>query len=57
MRHLLIIDYVKELKLKKSSHENAFASKTYENISPHCEVGHKNIETRAYIYVTTCKAL
>ena len=37
--------------------ENAVASKTYENISPHCEAGHKNIETRAYIYVTTCKAL
>jgi hypothetical protein len=52
-----MIDYVKELKLKKISHENAVASKTYENISPHCEAGHKNIETRAYIYVTTCKAL
>ena len=39
------------------SRENAVASKTCKNISPHCEAGHKNIETRAYIYVTTCKAL
>ena len=45
------------IKTEKKSHENAVASKTYENISPHCKAGHKNIETRAYIYVTTCKAL
>ena len=48
---------MKKLKLKKLSHENPVASKIYEKNSPHCEAGHKNIETRAYIYVTTCKAL